>query len=430
MPAPSPTLNRPQARFLALDRKYRAFVAGFGSGKTFVGSAGLCQHAWEWPKVTSGYFGPTYKQIRDIFYPTIEEVAFDWGLRTSVHETNHEVSLYAGAQYRGTILCRSMEVPAEIVGFKIGKALIDELDVLTKAKAEVAWRKILARLRYKVDGLRNGADVTTTPEGFKFVYEQFVKRVREKPELSSLYGLVQASTYENAKNLPDDYIPGLLASYPPQLIAAYIRGLFTNLTSGSVYPNFDRKHNHTPEQIKPGEPLHIGMDFNVLNMTAIVSVIRGDVPLTLSELTKVRDTPSMAALLRRKYIDIPTPHAVTIYPDASGQNTSSKNASESDLSILKQAGFTVSVNPTNPAVKDRINAVDAMTLNASGARRWKVNTDACPALTEAQEQQPWGPNGEPDKSTGHDHPNDAVGYFLVKRFPIVKRIASVTPLKA
>lgn len=425
--SPSPRLNRPQASFLALPHKFRAFVAGFGSGKTFVGSAALCQHAWEWPKVNSGYFAPTYAQIRDIFYPTIEEVAEQWGLTTDIHETNKEVHLYSGGRYRSTILCRSMEKPGDIVGFKIGKALIDELDVMKAQKAAIAWRKIMARMRYKADGLKNGIDVTTTPEGFKFVYQQFVKAVRDKPELASLYGLVQASTFDNGKNLPDDYISSLLASYPPQLISAYIRGQFTNLASGNVYPNFDRKLNHTPERIKDGEALHVGMDFNVLNMTACISVIRDDQPLTLQELTKVRDTPAMAKLLKERFKD--KGHAVTVYPDASGGNTSSKNASESDLSILRGAGLTVNVNPANPAVKDRVLSVDAMALNADGVRRWRVNTDACPVLTESQEQQAWDKNGEPDKSTGHDHSNDAIGYFLVKRWPIAKRIASASPLR-
>lgn len=423
-----PKLNQPQAQFIALDRKFKALIAGFGTGKTWGGCADLCKHAWEWPGVNAGYFAPTYPMIHDIFYPTIEEVAFDWGLSVEIHESNKEVNFYAGGQYRTTAICRSMEKPSTIVGFKIGKALVDELDVLPKLKAEHAWRKIIARLRQNEDGLQNGVSVTTTPEGFKFVYEQFVKQVREKPDLSKLYGLVHASTYQNAKNLPADYIPSLLASYPPQLIAAYIRGQFTNLTSGNVYPNFDRRLNHTPAVIAPNEPLHIGMDFNVMNMTAGISVIRNDLPLTLAELTKVRDTPTMARMLKERYLD--KGHSVTVYPDASGQNTSSKNASESDLSILKSAGFAIRVNGTNPAVKDRVNAVDAMTLNAEGLRRWKVNTDACPVLTEAQEQQAWGKNGEPDKTTGHDHPNDAVGYFLVSRYPIVKRTASASPLRA
>src|SRR5258708_17325291 len=41
-------------------------------------------------------------------------------------------------------------------------------------------------------------------------------------------------------------------------------------------------------------------------------------------------------------------------------------------SILKQRGFTVRVNSTNPAVKDRVNAVNAVILNDKGDRRLMV----------------------------------------------------------
>lgn len=411
-----PSLNIPQAQFLSLEHKYRAFVAGFGSGKTWCGSSALMQHVWEWPKVNSGYFAPSYPQIRDIFYPTVEEVAHDWGIRVKIHETNKEVHCYSGKQYRSTILCRSMDKPGDIVGFKIGQALIDELDVMKMDKAAQAWRKIIARMRYNTAGLRNGIDVATTPEGFKFVYAQWVKALRDKPELRSLYGLVQASTYDNAANLPDDYIPALRASYPPQLIEAYIRGQFVNLASGSVYPNFDRRLNHTDATMNVGEPLHCGVDFNVLNMSAVISVIRNGQPITVAEVMKQRDTPAMIRALRDRFKD--KGHTVTIYPDAAGGSTSTKNASESDLSLFKQAGFPVIVDASNPRVRDRINAIDAMTLNDKGERRWKINTDLCPLTTEAQEQQAYDAGGEPDKTTGHDHPNDALGYFMVKRFGI------------
>jgi hypothetical protein len=412
-----PTLNKPQARFLAIPHKFRAFVAGFGSGKTWVGCAAQCKHSWEHPRIHEGYFAPTYGHIRDIYFPTIEEVAHDWGLTAKINQGNKEVHLFSGRVYRNTILCRSLDKPGDIVGFKIGQALIDELDLLKKDKAALAWRKIMARMRYKVDGLRNGVDVTTTPEGFKFVYEQFVKQIRDNPKLAEFYGLVQASTYENAKNLPEDYIPSLRSSYPPQLIDAYLRGQFCNLQSGSVYANFDRKLNHTNDIILPNEALHIGMDFNVLNMTATVNAIREGLPLQMSELTGVRDTPTMGRMIKERYKD--KGHSVVIYPDASGQNTSSKNASESDLSILRSYGFTIDVNHSNPAVRDRVNAFNGMILNDKGERRYKINTHQCPVTTEALEQQTWDKNGEPDKKSGHDHPNDAEGYFIVKRWPIV-----------
>lgn len=420
-----PTLNVPQSRWLALPHKYRAFVAGYGSGKTWVGSAALMQHAWEWQRINAGYFAPTYPHIRDIFFPTVDEVAADWGLRVEIREANKEVHVYSGRRYRGTIICRSMERPGDIVGFKIGRALVDEVDVMRANKASTAWRKIIARMRQNAPGLQNGVDVTTTPEGFGFAYQTFMRAPSLKPELRELYGLVQASTHDNAANLPDDYIPSLRASYPAALIDAYIDGQFTNLSSGSVYPDFCRKANHTPERIRPRESLHVGMDFNVHNMTAVVSVIRDGLPLTLAERTKVRDTPAMAALLRRDYPE----HSITVYPDASGGNASSKNASESDLSILRAAGFTIRADASNPAVKDRVASVNGMIRNAEGERRWRINTDDCPVLTECLEQQAYDAHGDPDKSGGLDHGPDALGYFICHRFPVVKRVARLDALR-
>lgn len=421
-----PSLNVPQASFLAMPHKFRAYVAGFGSGKTWVGCGGLMQHFWEYPRINAGYFAPTYPQIRDIFYPTVEEVARDWGLRCDIVESNKEVHIYEGRRYRGTVICRSMEKPETIIGFKIGKALCDELDVMKAPKARLAWRKIIARMRYAVDGLKNGVDVTTTPEGFKFVYEQFVKAVRDKPHLGGLYGLIQASTYDNAANLPDDYIQSLLDSYPPELIDAYLRGQFVNLTSGSIYPNFDRNLNHTDAEMREGEPLHIGMDFNVLRMAAVVYVIRDGRPLAVDELVDVRDTPAMARMIAERWRPV---HAITIYPDASGQNTSSKSASESDLSILRQAGFSLNVTGTNPAVRDRVLATNAMLLNANGERRMLVNTHRCPKFTEGLEQQAYDKNGEPDKSSGVDHVNDAGTYPIARLFPVIRRIVTQQPLR-
>lgn len=411
---PTPTLNEPQADFLSLDNKFRGFVAGFGSGKTFVGCGGIMQHFWEYPLINAGYFAPSFTHIRDIFYPTVEEVAEDWGLKTKVHKSDKEVFVYEGKMLRGIIKCRSMDDPASIVGFKIGHALVDEIDILSEDKARAAWRKIIARMRYKKDGLRNRVDVTTTPEGFKFTYNEFVKKPQSNEKLRELYGYVQASTYDNEENLPDDYIDSLYHSYPPQLISAYLNGQFVNLTAGAVYPDFDRSANGSSEVVRAGEPLHIGMDFNVNNMAAVVYVMRDRLPHAVDELMGVRDTPAMVALIKERFAG----HAITVYPDAAGQATSSKDSSISDHIILRNAGFAIAVSGTNPAIKDRINAMNAMILNGSGDRRLRVNVDKCPRFTESLEQQAYDKHGQPDKSGGLDHAADAGGYAIAKLFPI------------
>ncbi|WP_260524016.1 terminase large subunit domain-containing protein [Serratia sp. PL7] len=431
----NPTLNIPQARFLTMPHKFKAYVAGFGSGKTWAGCAAICKHFWEHPKINQGYFAPTYPQIRDIFYPTIEEVAFDWGLKLRLNESNKEVHFYSGRQYRGTTICRSMEKPSTIVGFKIGNGLVDEMDVMKAEKAQIAWRKIIARMRYNVDGLLNGISVTTTPEGFKFVWQQFVKEVRDKPELATLYGLIHASTYDNEKNLPADYIPSLLASYPGPLITAYLRGRFTNLVSGTIYHQFDRRKNNCEDLEQPGEPLYIGMDFNVGKMAGIVHVLRDGQPRAVTEIINAYDTPDIIRIIKERFWfydgnNYRKVREIYIYPDASGDSRKSSNASTTDIAQLKQAGFNVVVNDANPPVKDRINSVNAMFCNSKGERRYLVNVKRCPVYTECLEQQVWDEKtGEPDKKSGKDHANDGGGYYIIKQFPIIKPQGKVTKLR-
>lgn len=409
----NPKANRPQSEFLNMQTKFRAFVSGFGGGKTWCGCQAKCIHYYSNPKVNQGYFAPSYPQIRDIFYPTIEEVAFTFGLSVDIKEGNKEVHFYRGRDYKGTTICRSMDRPNSIVGFKVGHALVDEFDLLEEAKAMQAWRKIIARMRYKIHGLKNGVDVTTTPEGFKATYNLFVKAVAENADLGNNYGMVRASTYENEINLPDDYISSLLETYPAELIAAYINGEFVNLTSGSVYPAFDRLLNHTNATIQHGEELHIGMDFNIYHMAAIVHVIRAGKPAALAEHIDARDTPAMIEILKDEYPG----HIVNIYPDASGASGKSVNASLSDISLLREH-FNVKARKANPPVRQRVVSMNAMFKNALGDRRYLVNTKTCPRYTGTLEQQAYGKDGTPSKAHDKDHPNDAAGYFINMEFPV------------
>jgi ornithine carbamoyltransferase len=116
---------------------------------------------------------------------------------------------------------------------------------------------------------------------------------------------------------------------------------------------------------------------------------------------------------------------IRVYPDASGGSRKSVNASVTDIQLLKAAGFVVSAPEANPPVKDRINAMNAMFCNAKGERRYHVNADTCPTCADNLEQQVWADNGEPDKTAGNDHTNDAGGYFIHRDFPLVRPVAAI-----
>lgn len=407
-----PKLNKPQGQFMQMPNKFRAYVAGFGSGKTWVGATGLITHFAQFPRIDAAYYAPTYKLVKGVFYPTIEEVAHSMGFDTRIKIADSEVHISYGRKHYGVIHCRTLDNPENIVGFKSGHALVDELDILTSEKATLAWRKILARMRYNIDGLKNGVDVTTTPEGFKFTHDRFVKRG------GANYGIIQASTYDNEKNLPHDYIETLKEDYPPQLIEAYLNGQFVNLTSGTVYNCYDRAAHRSTETIRDGEQLFIGMDFNVTKMAATIYVKRngGREWHAVDEIVDGYDTPEMVKTLIERFPN----NNITVYPDASGKNRKSVGASSSDIALL-QGHFAIKARSTNPLVKDRVLAVNSA-LNKGVLF---VNDKRCPTTADNLEQQVYDKNGQPDKKNGKDHQNDATGYPIAYEMPVRKPVAQI-----
>lgn len=403
-------MTEPQERFFGLSAKYPLFCGGFGTGKTEALSLCATRDALSSSSALIGLYEPTYDLVRLILAPRMEQRLTEMGIRYRYNK--QENIIYTSNGRCGDFILRTLDNPARIVGYETYRAHVDEIDTLREEHATEAWRKIIARNRQRPTGVENPfnrVSAYTTPEGFRFAYKAWVKNPRPG------YEIVQAPTRTNPF-LPADYIDSLKSSYPPQLIEAYLDGEFVNLTSGAVYPDFSRQLNHTDEVIAPGEPLHVGMDFNVYNCTAIICVIREGRPKALAELTGVRDTPAMCGAIKEAFPG----HQVTVYPDASGQSNKSVNASDSDIQILQNAGFTVRVPSKNPFVKDRVSTVNALILNGGGARLLQVNTKNCPVLTEALEQQIYDKNGQPDKAGGKDHPPDAIGYFLHFHWPIVK----------
>ena len=385
-------------------------MAGFGAGKTQAATVRAIVKKMQYPRQNVAYYLPTYDLVRNIGFPRFAEMFESFGIPAKINKSNAIIEV----ENCGQIIFRTMDTPERIVGYEVADSLVDELDTLTTEKARDAWNRIISRNRQKKpDGSLNTVGVATTPEGFRFVYDRWVKNSGPG------YRIIKATTMSNARNLPPGYIDSLKASYPANLLQAYLDGEFVNLTAGSVYPNFDRLLNASRETIREGEPLHIGMDFNVLHGACVVFVLRDGMPHAVEEFTQMFDTPSMIRVLTERY----SGHPLYAYPDASGKNRKSQDATAADIGLLRQARFTVLAPNANPAVKDRVMAVNAMLGGDSNMRKLRVNLDRCPALVESLEKQAYDKNGEPDKASGLDHIMDAAGYFIHYRFPIVRNTA-------
>jgi hypothetical protein len=402
-------LTEPQERFLLCGAKHPAFVAGFGAGKSEVMACAAMGDAAHSSTALIGLYAPTYDLVRLIVAPRLIAKLEEHGVP---HKWNkQDNAIYTNWPRFGDFILRTMDNPERIVGYETYRAHVDELDTLKPEPAERAWNQIVARNRQKPEGISkpfNRVSAYTTPEGFRFVYDRWVRNGTPAHEI------IQAPTYSNPF-LPEDYVSNLRATYPPELIDAYIEGRFVNLTSGTVYRNYDRERCRSTETIRESEPLHVGQDFNVGNMASAVLVERPDGWHVVAEMGGILDTPALIETLRERWPG----HHVTVYPDASGSSRKTVNASTSDIALLRQARLTVRARDANPPVKDRILAVNT---GFAKARLW-VNDEACPRITEALEQQAFDTNGEPDKTSGHDHWNDATGYAVNWIMPVRKPLA-------
>lgn len=397
-------LTDPQILFVQSAEKFPAIIGGLGSGKSRAGTLRLISLLIADPGANGAYYMPIYDLLNLRAIPGVEQDLDSLGLSYTTNKSNYTIHIH---DY-GFIIFRSYDRTERIIAYEVAHSICDELDTLPKAKAAVVWRKISERNRQKRDGQNTIGLVTTPDQGVNgFVYEKWVKR--QQPG----YVLYKASTYSN-HFLPAEYIEQILANYDPILADLYLNGEFVSLNQNKVYHFFDRQKHHIDREIKYGDYLHIGLDFNIGGCCAVVFVIDKNNPIAIDEFVSYDTQDFINNLTRYKE------HQVIVYPDASGR-AGRTNSSQSDISMIKSAGYQVSCNPTNPAVRDRINAYNGLLSHD----RLLINADKCPNLTNALKTQGYDKNGDPEK--WQDHPSiddwaDASGYFIAYNYPVKRGI--------
>lgn len=119
--------------------KFPAFVGGYGSGKT----QALCFRALHLlirDRRDIAYYMPTWDLVRTTAYPRLLGLLEGAGLDPDGNRSNFTINTELGR-----ILFRTMEDPDKLVGYEVAHSLLDELDTLPMAKAEMVWQKALAR---------------------------------------------------------------------------------------------------------------------------------------------------------------------------------------------------------------------------------------------------------------------------------------------
>jgi hypothetical protein len=401
-------LTEPQRDFVLSAKPHPAIVAGLGAGKSRAATMRLLLLMLGNPGINTLYTMPTYDLLKLRAIPGFVDDLNMLGLPHSLNKSDYSITI-AGL---GTVYFRSYDNPNRLIAFEVAHSVADELDVLSKEQAAVVWRKISERTRQPSKVPNSIAAVTTPDQGFSgFVYDRWVVRADDSTEL------IKASTLSNPY-LPDGYVDQIRANYDPALAEMYINGEFVSLTQNKVYHYFDRETHGTDRTMQPGDSLHIGVDFNVGGCCAVVFVIDDDKPAAVDEFVS-HDTRDIINNLQSRYPG----YDVTIYPDSSGRSERT-NASASDIDILLSAGYRVDAPPSNPFIRDRVNAMNSMLAHG----RMSVNVDKCPRFSTAMETQGYNERGEPEKFNSHpaiDDWVDAPGYCISYLFPVVRPVLHI-----
>jgi len=378
--------------------------AGYGAGKT----RALCAKAVHLAMANQGFIGvvmePTGPLIRDIWQSDFDDFLEAYDIPYTFRASplpEYNLHLPGGDT---KILCRSFENWQRIIGINGAWILADEIDTVNPAIANKAFPKILGRLR---SGNVRQFAAASTPEGFRWMWQTFASEDGKGREDRRL---IRMRTQDNPY-LPPDFIERMQANYDPQLLKAYLDGEFVNLTTGQVYDRFDRaKHVAVQMPDISREPLRIGVDFNVGNMSAVIAIRVGKSLYVVDEVSGAHDTDALAQKIKAHYPD----HKIYVYPDASGGNRST-NATQTDIAILESYGMSNQSHKANPPVRDRVAAVQALLENGKGEVRLKIAA-SCVKTIQCLELQSYTEKGDPDKDAGYDHMNDALGYLIWREF--------------
>ena len=396
-------LTEPQEDFVFSESKYPAIVGGLGSGKSKGGTMRLVLKMLKDPGASGAYYMPTYDLIKLRAMPGVEQDLEQLGIAYRVNKVDYTIHAYG----YGDIIFRSYDRPERIIAYETAHSIVDEIDTLHKDKASLVWRKITERNRQKRPTVNTIGAVTTPDQGYNgFVYSKWGKDAQEG------YELIKAPTASNPY-LPDDYIEQIRSNYDSVLAELYLNGEFVSLNANKVYHFFSRAKHHTNREITYKDTfLHVGLDFNIGGTCATVWIIENNQPKAVDEFVS-HDTYDFINNLVRY-----NGKKIIVYPDASGRSGST-NATLSDIGLIESAGYQVDAPLANPAVRDRINAMNAMFSHD----RIMINTDKCPQLTHALESQGYNVKGDPEKY--HTHPAiddwlDGSGYFINRKYPVTK----------
>ncbi len=399
-------LTNPQKKVINNKARFRVLISGRRFGKTFLAINELARFA-RFPNKKVWYIAPSYRQAKSICWVDLKDrvIKHKWDLK--INDSDLSILL----KNNSSISLRGADNEQSLRGVGLDFLVIDEFQDVKP----YAWHEVL---RPTLSDTQGHALFCGTPKGYNWAYDMYVKGTRDNDWKSFKYttlegGLVKQNEIEQAKDDLDE------RTFQQEYLASFVN------YAGLIYYNFDRNKNIINNYDFTGDTIHIGMDFNIDPMCATIGQIKDNNVYIFDEIQIwSSNTNEMVEEIKRRY-----KQKTIIYPDPSARQRKTSAGGFTDIAILKNAGFEVRSRSAHPLVRDRINAVNTKLKNANGMSSLFI-VNSCRNLIKSVERQVYKENTHvPNKESGYDHFNDALGYFIEYVYPLRREFKPKKPIR-
>ena len=238
-------------------------------------------------------------------------------------------------------------------------------------------------------------------------------RLFDNPESkASIY----KTTYLDNSFIDEEYKQEIedIRHYDEQQYRIYALGDWGVLNQNIIHHKYRHLEHLSTKTTNDFNILHIGIDFNIGGCVGVVIGEDTDgVAHCVSEFC-MYDTEAIIEYLKTTY----SHKHLILYPDVSGDNRSTRTI-DTDISMLRGAGWLCIVPTTNGATSTRYNACNRKFKSGS----LLINPLTAKKTSESLQTHAYNDKGMPEKFTNHeggaiDDYTDSFGYVIVRLYPI------------
>jgi hypothetical protein len=401
-------LSKAQKEVFTSEARFRVLITGRRFGKTFLALNELAKFS-RYPKKKVWYIAPTFRMCKDIMLDPLVEKMTKHKWISKVNYSDLTITL----KNKSLIQLRSSDNFNSLRGVGLDFICIDEFSDVD----ERAWFEVL-RPTLSDKSREGSALFLGTPRGFgNWSFNLYKRQDNDKNWKSFQFttldgGQVSQSEIDQAKNDLDD------RTFRQEYMASFEK------YSGQIYYNFDREQNIIEKYTPTTNSIHIGIDFNIDPVSAVISEVQQDDLYVYDEIVIYSsNTDELVEEINNRY----SGKHIFVYPDPASKQRKTSAGGRTDLSILKNAGYNVRVRNAHPLIRDRINAVNTKLKNAKGVRTLFIANN-CKNVIKSIERQIYKEGTSlPDKENNYDHMNDALGYLVEFLYPIKRDFKPAPP---